>query len=73
MFSSAANRTRPLISPVRAEVKRVSRKDDEVASGNLLIYYLHTEDSEDSSCDSIEFLLVFVLLVSFAGVLAFLI
>ncbi|KAL1205980.1 Peptide deformylase 1B, chloroplastic/mitochondrial [Cardamine amara subsp. amara] len=31
MFSSSVNRTRPLTSPVRAEVKRISRKDDEVA------------------------------------------
>uniref|UniRef100_A0A1J3FV36 Peptide deformylase n=1 Tax=Noccaea caerulescens TaxID=107243 RepID=A0A1J3FV36_NOCCA len=31
MFSSAVNRTGPLTSPVRAEVKRASRKDDEVA------------------------------------------
>lgn len=42
MFSSAVNRTRPLTSPVRAEVKRVSRKDDEVASGNFPICYLYT-------------------------------
>lgn len=33
MFCSTGNRTSPLISPVRAEVKRVSRKDVEVASG----------------------------------------
>ncbi|KAF8106254.1 hypothetical protein N665_0145s0065 [Sinapis alba] len=32
--SSAANRTRPLTSPIRAEVKRVSRKDDEIASAS---------------------------------------
>ncbi|ESQ41432.1 hypothetical protein EUTSA_v10014367mg [Eutrema salsugineum] len=32
MFSSAVNRIGPLTSPVRAEVKRLSRKDDEVAS-----------------------------------------
>lgn len=31
MFSSSVNRTTPLTSPVRAEVKRISRKDDEVA------------------------------------------
>ncbi|XP_018446904.1 peptide deformylase 1B, chloroplastic/mitochondrial [Raphanus sativus] len=34
--SSAANRTGPLTSPVRAEVKRVSRKDDQVASASDL-------------------------------------
>ncbi|CAN8299834.1 unnamed protein product [Cochlearia groenlandica] len=32
MFSSTVKRTGPLISPVRAQVKRASRKEDEVAS-----------------------------------------
>ncbi|CAN7035211.1 unnamed protein product [Brassica oleracea var. botrytis] len=34
--SSAANRTGPLTSPVRAEVKRVSRKESEIASASDL-------------------------------------
>ncbi|KAF8047216.1 hypothetical protein N665_3142s0005 [Sinapis alba] len=34
--SSAGNRTGPLTSPIRAEVKRVSRKDDEIASASDL-------------------------------------
>lgn len=38
MFSSAVNRTGPLTSPVRAQVKRASRKDDEVALGNLFTH-----------------------------------
>lgn len=44
MFSSSVNRTTPLTSPVRAEVKRISRKD-EVALGNLrlLFYTLRNE------------------------------
>ncbi|KAJ0243515.1 Peptide deformylase 1B [Hirschfeldia incana] len=34
--SSAANRTGPLTSPIRAEVKRVSRKESEIASASDL-------------------------------------
>ncbi|CAH2072745.1 unnamed protein product [Thlaspi arvense] len=36
MFSSAVNRTGPLTTPVRAQVKRLSRKDDEAASASDL-------------------------------------
>ncbi|EOA21331.1 hypothetical protein CARUB_v10001691mg [Capsella rubella] len=36
MFSSAVNRSTPLTSPVRAAVKRVPRKEDEVASASDL-------------------------------------